>query len=98
MNSQSAQLFAFVSIVTGCLVTVFWMVVGWRAMRAHEKIAASMSEDVEQKANLIRSSLRSERSGDERSFRDFLAADPVVRHLDSTEQMRRFAEWKKRTV
>jgi len=23
----------------GIFVTIFWMVVGWRAMRAHEKIA-----------------------------------------------------------
>lgn len=30
----------------------------------------------------------------ELSFRDFLEADPLANHLDSTEQMRRFIEWK----
>lgn len=28
------------------------------------------------------------------SFREFLKADPLANHLDSTEQMRRFIEWK----
>lgn len=28
------------------------------------------------------------------SFRDFLAVDPIAKHLDSTEQMRRFTEWR----
>lgn len=26
------------------LVTVLWLVIGWRAMRAHERLAASMDE------------------------------------------------------
>ncbi len=28
----------------GIFVTVFWMGVGWRAMRAHESLAASVDE------------------------------------------------------
>jgi hypothetical protein len=28
-------------VILGLVSTVFWMVVGWRAMRAHEKIAQS---------------------------------------------------------
>ena len=95
MNSNEAQLFAAVSILAVCLVTIFWMVVGWRAMRAHEKIAASLSEDLEQKSNLLRSTLKKDRNKDEKTFRDFLEADPVAKHLDSTEQMRRFVEWKR---
>jgi hypothetical protein len=94
MNSIDAQLFAVVSIAAGCVVTIFWMVVGWRAMRAHEKIAASLSEDVEQKSQLLRSALKKDRTQGEKTFRDFLDADPVAKHLDSTEQMRRFVEWK----
>jgi formiminotetrahydrofolate cyclodeaminase len=94
MNSNDAQLFAVVSIFAGSLVTIFWMVVGWRAMRAHEKIAASLSEDLEQKSQLLRSTLKKDRHKDEKTFRDFLDADPIAKHLDSTEQMRRFVEWK----
>lgn len=34
-----ASLFAFLGIVWALFVTVFWMICGWRAMRAHEKLA-----------------------------------------------------------
>ncbi|HEY9248736.1 MAG TPA: hypothetical protein VIO38_06375 [Rariglobus sp.] len=96
MNPHNIQLFATLSVVTGCLVTIFWMVVGWRAMRAHEKIAAALSEEVEQKSHWLRSALKQDRNKDEKTFRDFLDADPVARQLDPTEQVRRFAEWKHR--
>ncbi len=29
--------------IWGIIVTVFWMVVGWRAMRAHERIAEMLN-------------------------------------------------------
>ncbi len=32
-----------VIMLGGVLVSVFWMVVGWRAMRAHEQLAQSVS-------------------------------------------------------
>lgn len=28
----------------GLLLTIFWMVVGWRAMRAHERLARATEE------------------------------------------------------
>lgn len=28
----------------GFVTTVFWMIVGWRAMRAHERIASTIDE------------------------------------------------------
>ena len=31
--------FAFFAAVLGLLTTVFWMIVAWRAMRAHERLA-----------------------------------------------------------
>jgi len=36
--------FGFVVIAVGILVTIFWMVCAWRAMRAHEKLAESVQE------------------------------------------------------
>lgn len=35
MNSDIAELAVLIGIITG----IFWMVIGWRAMRAHERIA-----------------------------------------------------------
>ncbi|MBK7876837.1 MAG: hypothetical protein IPJ77_14020 [Planctomycetes bacterium] len=39
--------FVFLSVVTSIvalLTTIFWIVVGWRAMRAHEQIAEALRE------------------------------------------------------
>ena len=85
MNTNEIQLWALVSVIGGCFVTIFWMVVGWRAMRAHEKISEYLSEDLEQKSRLLRTSQKKDRSGEGKSFRDFLEADPVAKHLDATE-------------
>lgn len=37
-NSTGGAL-AVLVVLTGVATTIFWMVVGWRAMRAHEDIA-----------------------------------------------------------
>lgn len=31
-----------VAVLWGVAVTVLWLVIGWRAMRAHERIAAAV--------------------------------------------------------
>jgi hypothetical protein len=36
--------FAMVAMGWGILVTLFWMVCAWRAMRAHERLAESVEE------------------------------------------------------
>ncbi len=33
---------AFLAILWGLFTAVFWMITGWRAMRAHEKLADSL--------------------------------------------------------
>jgi uncharacterized membrane protein len=41
MNIQESvgSLFGLLSLVVGIALVIFWMVVAWRAMRAHERIA-----------------------------------------------------------
>jgi uncharacterized membrane protein len=39
-NEDIVVLTLFFAIITG----IFWMVVGWRAMRAHERLAAALEE------------------------------------------------------
>jgi hypothetical protein len=94
MSTNEIQLLALLSGIAGFFVTIFWMVVGWRAMRAHEKISEYLSEDLEQKSRLLRVAQKKDRTSEGKSFRDFLEADPIAKHLDSTEQMRRFTEWR----
>jgi uncharacterized membrane protein len=37
-------LLSVVTSIVGLLTTIFWLVVGWRAMRAHEQIADLLRE------------------------------------------------------
>jgi uncharacterized membrane protein len=46
MNMQVSSgftIFAGIALLISIVTTIFWMVVGWRAMRAHER----MSEDLQ---------------------------------------------------
>ena len=36
---EGLSILAIISLLIGLLVSVLWLVIGWRAMRAHEKIA-----------------------------------------------------------
>ena len=63
-------LFAIVAVLWGAVITVLWLVIGWRAMRAHERIASAveatpgvLSRDVHQR-DVLQSPTRSNaRSG-----------------------------------
>jgi len=39
MNNMNVQGFGILIVFAGLASAIFWMVVGWRAMRAHERIA-----------------------------------------------------------
>lgn len=43
-TNPMAGALAFLVSALSLLTTVFWLVVGWRAMRAHEEIAAALRE------------------------------------------------------
>lgn len=40
-NTEGADVLAVFVMIAAVVTTIFWMVVGWRAMIAHEKIAAA---------------------------------------------------------
>ena len=42
ISTSDAGLFAAVAVLAALFSAIFWMVVGWRAMRAHERIADSV--------------------------------------------------------
>jgi hypothetical protein len=42
-NLGSAVPVVFVALLA-TFTTIFWMIVGWRAMRAHERIASTLDE------------------------------------------------------
>lgn len=69
------------------------MLVGWRAMRAHEKIADTLS-DKEGKTRRFNVQVLNARHRMEMTFAKFLDEDPLAKHLDANEQAKRFVKWK----
>ncbi|MBL8861663.1 MAG: hypothetical protein JNK02_06585 [Planctomycetes bacterium] len=43
-GTNAVLLLSVVTTLVGVISTVFWMVVSWRAMRAHERIADRIDE------------------------------------------------------
>jgi hypothetical protein len=43
-NNRVFILVALISAVSSVLLTVIWLIIGWRAMKAHEKIASDLSK------------------------------------------------------
>lgn len=41
--------FAFLVVLWGLFVTIAWLVIGWRAMKAHEKIADAVQDYLKRK-------------------------------------------------
>jgi uncharacterized membrane protein len=39
MNFSASGVFAYMSILFGFVVAIIWLRIGWRAMRAHERLA-----------------------------------------------------------
>ncbi|MEO7996124.1 MAG: hypothetical protein ABI852_01700 [Gemmatimonadaceae bacterium] len=46
--------FAFVAIFFGLITTVIWMFIGWRAMRAHERLADAAERAIQLSRDGIR--------------------------------------------
>lgn len=44
VNSGFGAVLAVLTAAFGVVVSIFWMWVGWRAMRAHERIADSLQD------------------------------------------------------
>ena len=82
---------AFMAI--GILISILWLVIGWRAMKAHEKLAvqAERANDrlEEQDSGNVRELMKSQ----SRLYRMFVRKHPEVEMLSSKERHERFREW-----
>jgi hypothetical protein len=47
-GAGAIELYAVFVVLWGLVVSIFWMICGWRAMRAHERLAESV-ERISQK-------------------------------------------------
>ena len=46
---SGADFFLLITVMWGLFVTSIWIIIGWRAMKAHEKIAESFREYLRQR-------------------------------------------------
>jgi uncharacterized membrane protein len=44
VSGDNVQGFAILAVFAGIVSAIFWMVVGWRAMRAHERLAEAAEQ------------------------------------------------------
>ena len=58
------------------ITTVLWLIIGWRAMRAHERIATSVANYVDSREHDLSAQFRSEAGQPIRRFREFVAEEP----------------------
>lgn len=84
-----SELFIFFAFLT----TVLWLIIGWRAMRAHESIATSVAKYVESGERNFSAQFRSEGGQQIRLFREFVAEDPSRADLSPKDRHEAFRQW-----
>lgn len=77
----------------GLLVTVLWLVIGWRAMKAHETLADQAKRANDRLALLDLSDPREALQSKGRRYKEFVGLHPDVNELSSKERHERFRDW-----
>jgi hypothetical protein len=86
---------AELAITFGILTTLFWMIIGWRAMKAHERIAKQMARYIDLVTAGDLANLRKENAAQHKQYKQFFSQNPGVDSLPSKERHERFREWLK---
>ena len=79
----------------GVLMALIWVVIGWRAMRAHEKLADHVARYLVDLAESELHDMRKEHASHYKQYKQFLLQHPDVEALSSKERHERFREWTK---
>lgn len=82
-------------IIFGILTAIVWIVIGWRAMRAHEQIAKQVTRYLDHVTAPDLVNLRRENAEHHRQYKQFIAQNPDVEDLASKQRHERFREWLK---
>lgn len=75
------------------VVTVLWLVIGWRAMKAHEKLADQAQRANDRLRQLDTVDVQGPLRDQSRRYRDFVKQNPEVENLTSKDRHERFREW-----
>ncbi len=77
----------------GLLITLLWLVIAWRAMRAHEKLARAVREYVDHATGPETNAFQRENALQHKLYRKFQLEDPEAAQLPPKERHARFRTW-----
>lgn len=80
-------------IAFGILIGLIWIVIGWRAMRAHEKLADSVTLHVNSHSRGDPYNLRRENATQHKHYKQFIQQTPDAEKLPSKERHEVFRDW-----
>lgn len=80
-------------IAFGILTTIIWIIIGWRAMRAHERIADSVLRHVDALSRGDQHNLRRENATQHKHYKQFILQNPDAEKLPSKERHEQFRDW-----
>ncbi|MGI9244982.1 MAG: hypothetical protein ACR2RV_29535 [Verrucomicrobiales bacterium] len=73
--------------------TILWLIIGWRAMRAHESIAFSIAKHVDSQEINLSERFRAESGHQSRLFKQFIAEDPSRADQSPKDRHEAFRKW-----
>jgi hypothetical protein len=80
-------------ILFALITTILWLIIGWRAMRAHESIAYSIVKYVTSQEVDLSEHFRAESGQHSRLYRQFIAEDPSRADLLPKDRHEAFRKW-----
>ena len=80
-------------IIFAIATTILWLVIGWRAMRAHESIAYSVARYAAANEVNFSEQFRSDSGMHNRLYKQFVAEDPSRADLSPKDRHEAFRKW-----
>jgi len=89
---------AEISLLFALLVTILWIIIGWRAMKAHEKIALQCTRYLDLREQELKEEetvqdFRKETAEHNKEYRRFRKEHPEVTKMLSRDRHLLFREW-----
>ena len=80
-------------IAFGILTAIIWIVIGWRAMRAHEKIADNILLYIDGLSQNVPNELRRENAIQHKHYKQFIMEHSYAENLPSKKRHEMFRDW-----
>ena len=80
-------------IIFSIIVTILWLIIGWRAMRAHENISYTLKRYVASQETDKSAEFRKESATANRLYKKFISEQPENLDLTPKERHDAFREW-----